>query len=274
MRPEPVELPPDAWERRNEKAIRDLIILAYWPMLTRIVGRMRQSLPQHVRVDEDDLRSYGLIGLYKALDRYDPMVGAFDKFASNFVRGAVLDELRTIDWAPRSLRKRQKDMDKGRAVLIGKLNREPTVEELAEELRWTVADISTTKRQVDCAWPRSLDEIRGEAEKDLYAVIADAQGGPEQHALGVHDSHENDRSTLVTERMAFYIREMPPQKKAVVVMCYYLDMRQTDVARALGIPESRVSSLHLSVMEEIHARLEDLLSTGDDQGSRGRARPD
>lgn len=256
---EPEELPADVWERRSEKAVRDLIVLAHWPMLTRIVGRMRQGLPQHVRVDEDDLRSYGLIGLYKALDRYDPEVGPFDKFASNFVRGAVLDELRSIDWAPRSLRKRQKDMDKARAALRGRLNREPTEVELAEELRWTVADISTTKRQVDCAWPRSLDEIRGEAEKDLYAVIADAQGGPEQHALGVHDSHENDRSTLVTERMALYIRDMPPQKKAVVVMCYFLDMRQADVARALGIPESRVSSLHLGVMEEIHTRLEELL---------------
>lgn len=256
----PDDLPTDAWERRREKEIRDLIILAYWPMLTRIVGRMRQNLPPHVRVEEDDLRSYGLLGLYKALDRYDPGVGPFDKFASNFVRGAVLDELRSIDWAPRSLRKRQKDLEHARQDLLRILNREPSDEELAEELRWTAADIDTTRRQVDCAWPRSLDEIRGEAEKDLYAVIADAQGGTEQHALGVHDSHENDRSTILTEKMALYIHEMPPQKRCVVILCYFLDMRQSDVARVLGIPESRVSHLHLSVMEDIHARLEQLLA--------------
>lgn len=255
----PEDLPPDTWERRGEKVVRDLIILAHWPMLTRIVGRLRQNLPPHVRVEEDDLRSYGLIGLYKALDRYDPDVGPFDKFASNFVRGAVLDELRSIDWAPRSLRKRQKDMERARQSLVRTLNREPSDEELAEELRWTVTDIGNTRRQVDCAWPRSLDEIRGEAEKDLYAVVADAHGGTEQHALGVHDSHENDRSTILTEKMALYIHQMPPQKRAVVILCYYLDLRQSDVARVLGIPESRVSHLHLSVMEEIHSRLEELL---------------
>lgn len=254
------ELPDDVWDRRDEKGARDQIILAYWPMLTRIVGRLRQGLPSHVRVEEDDLRSYGLAGLYKALDRYDQTVGPFDKFASNFVRGAVLDELRSLDWAPRSLRKRQKDMEKARQVLVRSLNREPSDDELADELCWTLLEISNTRKQVDCAWLRSLDEIRGEAEKDLYAVVADAHGGPEQHVLGVHDSHENDRSTLLTHRMALHINEMPPQKRAVVVLCYYLEMRQSDVARVLGIPESRVSNIHLSVMEEIHTRLEELLT--------------
>lgn len=254
------DLPEDVWDHRQEKEVRDLIVLTYWPMLTRIVGRLRQGLPPHVRVEEDDLRSYGLIGLYKALDRYDPDVGPFDKFASNYVRGAVLDELRSIDWAPRSLRNRQKEMERARTTLRKTLSREPTDAELAEELRWTVADISNTRRQVDCAWPRSLDEIRGEAQKDLYAVIADAQGNVEEHVISSVAPPENDRSAILTERMALHIQQMPPQKRAVVVLCYYLDMRQSDVARVLGIPESRVSNLHLSVMEEIHERLEELLT--------------
>lgn len=252
-------LPADVWERRQEKDARDLIILAYWPMLTRIVGRMRQALPRHVRIEEDDLRSYGLIGLYKALDRYDPEVGPFDKFASNFVRGAVLDELRSLDWAPRSLRKKQGDIKKAQQVLIKSLNRNPTDAELAAELGWGVEDLDEVRQLVDNAWLRSLDEIRGEAEKDLYAVVASPQGSPEQHTLGVHDTHANDRSTLLTEKMAQYIREMPPQKRCVVTLCYYLEYRQSDVARVLGIPESRVSNLHLSVMEEMHTRVEGLL---------------
>lgn len=257
---EVVEIPVDAWARRGEKEVRDLIVLANWPMLTRIVGRLRQGLPPHIRVEEDDLRSYGLMGLYKAMDRYDPEQGAFDKFASNFVRGAVLDELRTQDWAPRSLRKRQKDLEKARNDQRKHLRREASDDELAEALGWTVHDISATRKQVDAAWPRSLDEIRGEAERDLYSVVADMQGSPEQHVLGVHDSHENDRSTILTEKMALHIEEMPAQKKAVVILCYYLDMRQSEVARVLGIPESRVSNLHLSVMEDIHNMLEELLT--------------
>lgn len=258
----PEDLPEDAWKRRDDPEIREIIVLAYWPMLKRIVGRLRQGLPPHIRVEEDDLRSFGVMGLYKAMDRYDPTLGhSFDKFASNFVRGAVLDELRAQDWAPRSLRKRQKDMEKARQKLSAELGREPLDDELAEELRWTTHDISHTRKQIDASWPRSLDELRGEAEKDLYAVVADAQGTPEHYVLGSHDSHENDRSTILTEKMALHINEMPPQKRAVVVLCYFLEMKQSDVAKVLGIPESRVSNLHLSVMEDIHSRLEHLLKS-------------
>lgn len=256
---EETELPADCWDRRDEKEIRDLIILAYWPMLTRVVGRLRQGLPPHVRIEEEDLRSYGLIGMYKALDRYDPSVGAFDKFASNFVRGAVLDELRSSDWAPRSLRKRQKDMEKGRTELINDLGRKPTDEELADHLDCDVADLAETRRLVDRSHMRSLDEIRGEAEKDLYAVIPDTNGSPEQYVLGQHDSHEGDRSTLIMEKMAKYIADLPVQRQAVLVMCYYLNLRQSNVAAILGIPESRVSSLHLSAMAEFHDEMEALL---------------
>ena len=176
--------------------------MAYWPMLTRVVGRIRQSLPPHVRVEEDDLRSYGLMGLYKALDTYEPGRGAFDKFASNHVRGKVLDELRKMDWAPRSLRKRQKDLEKAKSDLRVEYCREPTDDELAERLRWTTEDINQTRKQIDTAWPRSLDEIRGEADRDLYSIIADTQGNPETYSLGAHDSQENDRSTLLTDQMS------------------------------------------------------------------------
>lgn len=254
-------LPDDAWERRGEPEIRELIILAYWPMLTRIVGRIRQGLPPHVRVEEGDLRSFGVMGLYKALDRYDTSLGhAFDKFASGYVRGAVLDELRSQDWAPRSLRKRQKDMEKARLALIKENGREPSDAELAEYLKWTTHDVSHTRKQVDAAWPRSLDEIRGKEEKDLYAIVSDAHGSPEEHVIRAHESPENDRSSLLAEKMALHIGSMPAQKKAVVILCYYLGMRQSEVAQVLGIPESRVSHIHLSVMNEIHQRLTELLT--------------
>lgn len=256
------ELPVDAWDRRGEKEIRDLIIMSQWPMLTRVVGRIRQNLPPHVRVEEDDLRSYALMGLYNALERFDPNLGhPFDKFASNFVRGAVLDALRSMDWAPRSLRKRQKDMDKARGELRDSLRRDAEDFEIAEHLGWTTGDVMETRRQIDAAWPRSLDEIRGEADRDLYSIIADSQGNPESYVLGSHDSHENDRSTILTDQMASFIGAMPAQKRAVAIFCYYLDMKQSEVSRVLGIPESRVSNLHLSIMEDIHAQLEVLLTT-------------
>jgi RNA polymerase sigma factor for flagellar operon FliA len=229
-------------------------------MLTRVVGRIRQGLPPHVRVEEDDLRSYGVIGMYKAIERFDPDLGfAFDKFASNFIRGAVLDELRSQDWAPRSLRKRQKDMEKSKQELTKQLHRSVTDEEIAESLKWTVHDVSHTRKQIDTAWPRSLDEIRGATEKDLHAVVADIHGSPEEHVMETMAPPENDRSALLSDKMASFIESMPPQKRAVAIFCYYLGMRQGDVAAVLGVPESRVSNLHLSIMEDIHNRLHELL---------------
>ncbi len=264
-----IQLPTDAWLRRDEKEIRDAIVLAYWPLVTRVAGKIRQSLPDQGRdgspVEEDDLRSYGVMGLYRAIQHYDPSKGIeFDKYAVGAIRGVILDELRSLDWAPRSLRKRQKDMEKAERLLTSRLNRAPTNAEVAEELRWTVHDVLATQRQVERSWPKSLDELRGEASKDLYAVVADAQGASEEvTTLGVHDSHEHDRSTMLTERMAVFIKQMPPQKKAVAVFCYYLNMKQADVAKALGIPESRVSSVHIQLMDEFHAQLAALLSVGE-----------
>lgn len=255
-----IEVPVDAWARREEPEIRELIVMSYWPMVTRVVGRIRQGLPPHVRIEEDDLRTYGVLGLYKAIDRFDADLGFhFDKFASNFVRGAVLDELRSQDWAPRSLRKRQKDMERSAGELHSELGRPALDDELAERLKWTIHDISITRKQIDAAWPRSLDELRGEADRDLYAVVADAQGNPEEHAIETLDSHENDRSMILVDKVTTFIDTMPPQKKVVAIFCYYLDMKQSEVASVLGIPESRVSSLHLSILTDIHDRLSGLL---------------
>lgn len=254
-------IPHDAWQRRQEKEVRDLIIMASWPMLCRVVGRLRQHLPPHVRIDEPDLRSYGLIGLYKALDKYDPDHGTpFDKFASSYVWGAVHDELRTLDWAPRALRKRQREMEFAKHKFARENDQPPNDEELAQILRWTTDDVANTRRQVDTAWPRSLDEIRVKVEQDLYSVVADAAGNPEEILIKSEEPPENDRSALINDRVVVgYIDRLPTQQKAVVVLCYFLGKKQGEVAKLLGIPESRVSSLHLSYMEGLTQELEKLL---------------
>lgn len=256
-----IEIPESAWARREEPEVRELIVLATWPMLTRVVGRIRQGLPPHVRAEEGDLRTYGLLELYKAIDRYDPSLGhEFNKYASNAVRRGVLDALRSLDWAPRGLRKRQRDLSKAEQDLQKRLQRKPTDDEIAEALKWTTHDISVTRKQVDVAWPRSLDEIRFTSEMDMYAIVADAQGTPEDTYLRAHESHENDRSAILIDTTASFIESMPPQKRMVAILRYFLKLRQSEVAQVLGIPESKVSAIHRSVLDEIHEKLEALLA--------------
>lgn len=256
-----IEIPESAWARRDEQEVRELIVLATWPMLTRVVGRIRQGLPPHVRAEEGDLRTYGLIELYKAIDRFDPTLGhEFNKYASNAVRRGVLDALRALDWAPRPLRKRQKDMNRMEAELQRKLQRKPSDPELAEALKWTTHDLSVTRKQVDVSWPRSLDEIRFTSDMDMYAIVADAQGTPEETYLAAQESHENDRSSLLIDKTCNFIEAMPPQRRMVAILRYFLKLKQSEVAAVLGITEAKVSAIHRSVMEEIHEMLESLLT--------------
>lgn len=263
--PEPEEIPPGAWDQRDRKEIRDLIIMAHWPMLTRVVGRLRQNLPPHVRVDEDDLRSYGLIGMYKALDRYDPSLGhPFDKFASNFVRGAVLDELRSMDWAPRSLRKRQKDLDRVTRKLTAELGRSPGDEELAEELCWTVHDISITRKQVDTAWFRSIDFTKAadEDNRNLHRVVSETEHGTEDIAIPMMAAPEEDSASVLNEKLIRYIdATFTTQKKAVVVFCYFYGKRLSEVAWLLGLNEQKVSALHQEALGAILEKMRGLLDT-------------
>lgn len=243
------DLPWDAWERRDDPEVRELIVLHYWPFLTRVVGRLRQKLPPHVRVEEDDLRTSGLFGLYKALDRYDPAQGAFPTFASAYIWGAVHDDLRSADWAPRSLRRRQSDMDAAVRTLIEQLGRQPADSEIAEHLRWTVHDVLNTREQVRRSRPTSLDVLAGEADRDMYEVVADVH----------RDLPRDDTSSVINDAVVDWIETLPPTKRVVLVLRYYLDRRTEEVAFALDVTPAQVSAWHGEVMEELHDMLERVL---------------
>jgi RNA polymerase sigma factor for flagellar operon FliA len=245
-------LPVDAWERRSEPEVRELIVLHYWPFLTRVVGRLRQRLPPHVRVEEDDLRTSGIFGLYRAIDRYDPTQGPFMSFASAYIWGAVHDDLRSADWAPRSLRRRQSDMETAVRELTEMLNRSPSDSEIAEHLRWTVHDVLTTREAVRRSRPTSLDVIARGQDQDMYEVVAD-----------VHRDHpRDDSSSVINNTVVDWIASLPPVKRVVLVYRYYLDRKTDEVAAVLGITPTQVSALHSEVMEDLHDMLEKVLQQG------------
>lgn len=249
-------LPERAWERRDEPEVREELIVAHMVLVRAVVGKLfRKQLPCHV--DEDDLISFGTIGLIKAVENFDHRHGsAFDSYAIATIRGAILDELRQLDWAPRSLRKRQREMTRAEDELKNEKGQQPTDPEVAERLSWTTDDVSSTRREVETSWPKSLDELNGSIQRDMHEIVPDeGQSGADHH----RGSHEHDRSSLVMEQMAQYIAGLPAQERAVVTFCYYLEMKQSEVAQALGIPESRVSTVHSTVMEALRDRMEELL---------------
>src|SRR5919205_594413 len=132
----------DLWRRykddRDEKA-RERLVLAYAPLVKYVAGRMSSGLPTHV--EESDLISYGLLGLISAVERFDPAREIkFETFAITRIKGSIIDELRSLDWVPRSVRAKAREIEKVNALLEHKLQRAPTDQEMAEALDTTVED--------------------------------------------------------------------------------------------------------------------------------------
>ena len=121
------------FRRTKDKAIRDRLILTYAPLVKYVAGRLGSGLPAHV--DEGDLVSYGLLGLIGAIERFDPDRDVkFETYAIARIRGAIIDELRALDWVPRSVRSRARDIERAITALEAKLGRAPTDEEIAQRL--------------------------------------------------------------------------------------------------------------------------------------------
>ena len=124
--------------RRRDRALRDRLILTYAPLVKFVAGRLGSGLPAHV--DEGDLVSYGLLGLIGAIERFDPdREIKFETYAMSRIKGAIIDELRALDWVPRSVRTRARDIERAIGELERKLHRAPTDEEIAEKLGITTA---------------------------------------------------------------------------------------------------------------------------------------
>src|SRR5881392_2897673 len=126
----------ELWRRykdQGDERARERLVVAYSPLVKFIAGRMASGLPSHV--EEADLISYGLLGLIAAIDRFEPEREIkFETFAVARIKGAIIDELRSLDWVPRSVRARARDVEKAHAALEGELGRAPTDEEMAARL--------------------------------------------------------------------------------------------------------------------------------------------
>jgi RNA polymerase sigma factor for flagellar operon FliA len=126
----------ELWGRykfQGDKAARDRLILAYSPLVKYVAGRMSNGLPSHI--EESDLISYGLLGLIGALERFDPdREIKFETYAISRIKGSIIDELRSLDWVPRSVRSKAREIEKACAILENRLQRAPTDQEIADDL--------------------------------------------------------------------------------------------------------------------------------------------
>jgi RNA polymerase sigma factor for flagellar operon FliA len=227
------------YKEEDDERARERLVVAYSPLVKYVAGRMAAGLPSHV--EESDLISYGLIGLIGAIERYDlDRDIKFETFAVSRIKGAIIDELRSLDWVPRSVRAKARDVEKVHGQLENQLLRAPTEDEMADKLGVDVEEFRKTLLEIANSSVLALD--------DLW-TIADAEGG--QVSLldtisdpNAVDPHEEIKAVELKDRLANAIESLPDRERLVVALYYYENLTLREIGEVLGVTESRVSQLH------------------------------
>ena len=238
------------YRETRDQTIRDRLILGYSPLVKYVAGRLGSGLPAHV--DEQDLVSYGLLGLIGAIERFDPDRDVkFETYAIARIRGAIIDELRALDWVPRSVRSRARDIERAISELEGKLGRAPSDEEIARRLGLSGGELEESLAEISRSSIAALDELwsvsgSGGDQVALIDTIEDTAAPDPQSAL----SH-----TEMREAIADAIARLPEREKLVVTLYYYEELTLREIGEVLGVTESRVSQLHTKAVLRLKARL-------------------
>jgi len=237
------------YRRTNDKALRERLIVAYAPLVKYVAGRLGSGLPAHV--DEGDLVSYGLLGLIGAIERYDPERDIkFETYAIARIKGAIIDELRALDWVPRSVRSRAREIERAIAELEARLGHAPTDEEIAGKIGISVEELEESLTDISRSSIAALDElwsVSGEGDQiSLLDTIEDPSGARPADALD---------ETELKEIVADAISRLPEREKLVITLYYYEELTLREIGEVLGVTESRVSQLHTKAILRLKSRL-------------------
>jgi RNA polymerase sigma factor for flagellar operon FliA len=242
------------WKLDRDSASRDRLILSYAPMVRYIASRKLRELPAHC--DLDDLASSGLVALMEAIDRFDPAKGAsFEQYAWTRVAGALVDELRRQDWASRSVRRVGRRIEQARDSFSARHGVPPTEAQLARELGLSVAELRTSREEIDRADVGSLNApARGAdggepLEIGDTVVAAEGELGPEATAL------VSERNAAMRDA----IGRLSERERHVLALMHVHELPGAEVGRLLGVSESRVSQ----ILAGIRRKLKDQLTTYD-----------
>jgi RNA polymerase sigma factor for flagellar operon FliA len=238
------------FRKTGDRAVRDRLILTYAPLVKFVAGRLGSGLPAHV--DEGDLVSYGLLGLIGAIERFDPdREIKFETYAIARIKGAIIDELRALDWVPRSVRARARDIERAIAELERKLHRAPSDEEISEKLGLSVDELEESLTDISRSSIAALDELwtvssSGGDQIALIDTIEDTEAPDPQGSLS---------QTEMKEAIGEAIARLPEREKLVVTLYYYEELTLREIGEVLGVTESRVSQLHTKAILRLKARL-------------------
>lgn len=238
------------YKEQGSTAAKDKLLAEYTSLVKYTAQRMAVNLPNSV--DVGDLIGSGVMGLIKAVETFDLSLGfKFETYATHKVRGAILDELRALDWVPRSVRQKSRQLQNVYSDLEQKLGRIPYDDEVAADLGLSMAEFEGLLSQVAPTTIISLDDQlpdRGGEAKTLTVLdtIEDPQGSNPLKELGYQETKRILKET---------IGELPEKEKLVVALYHYEELTLKEIGEVLGITESRVSQIHSKAMLKLRGRV-------------------
>lgn len=231
------------WFDSRDPVARERLIVHYSPLVKFVAGRVGAGLPNSV--DPGDLVSAGVFGLIDAVERFDPERGVkFETFAVPRIRGAVFDGLRSLDWVPRSVRSRAREVESAFQELEGRHGRAPTDEELAAHLKLSQADFQKWLAAIASTTVGPLDRalVAGAEPRALTGDV------PDSPAMQVEDGE-------VRRLVKGEVRRLPDREKLVLSLYYDESLTLAEIGQVLGVTESRVSQIHTKAVLHLRARL-------------------
>ncbi len=238
----------ELWKRykdHNDLKAKEELIVSYVQLVKNIAGRLYNSY--NANVEYDDLVGYGVIGLLDAVEKFDYKLGnKFETYANIRIRGSIVDQLRALDWIPRSMRQKYKDLERATSKLQNIYGSEYTDEQLANELGISIDDLSDLLHQISTFAVVSLDEKLSENNN---ISIKDDGNIPEKELI------ETEKKELLKE----VIDSLPFKEKRIIELYYYSELTYKEISKVLEISESRISQLHSRAISKLKLKVSDFV---------------
>ncbi|MGE5328619.1 MAG: FliA/WhiG family RNA polymerase sigma factor [Deltaproteobacteria bacterium] len=234
-----------AYSENKNPGIREKLIIEYSPLVKFVAGRLSIYFGSHV--EYDDLVSFGVFGLIDAIDKFDIGKGVkFETYASLRIRGSIIDSIREMDWVPRSLRQKTKEIEKVYSEVENELGHAATDKEVADKMGITVEDFSKLLNEVNVSSMMSLDEFleqNYEIGVESNNVLKD--GIPENYI------EVNELKEILSDSLS----KLPEKEKMVVTFYYYEELTLKEISAIMGVSESRISQLHTKALLRLRGKL-------------------
>jgi len=240
------------FKETKDARLRERLILHYSPLVKYVAGRVGVGLPPNI--EQADLVSYGIFGLIDAIEKFDlTRAIKFETYAISRIKGAIIDELRAIDWIPRSVRYKAREVERAYASLEAKLRRTPTEAEVAEELGIALEDLHAIFSQVSFVNVLALDELLnvGGERGDKLSLVDTLEDTKAEDPVQVFESEETKYL------LANAINTLPDREKIVVTLYYYEGLTLAEIGQVLGVTESRICQMHTKAVLQLRGKLAD-----------------